>query len=234
MRAWIRVVLLTSLAGCGGVVSTISGGDGGGSDARPDGTRPDAGSCGTIGGPTGPDGCLETEPLVGSCCEVGQSICGTGDPCCVGYVWACTEENVCDIDGCHVEHWWEMEGLGCACPVEAGGPDASHDAKPDVAPHEAGLVPCGTQACPPTDICVTTESGGGPCLEPNDAGGCPGGYTREGGCCVFMSTTYACEPATGSCAGGVTCPSECATDLCKGCPCAIASDHELTCTCDAP
>ena len=83
-------------------------------------------------------GCVSPEPAEGDACNEGQTVCQTGDPCCIGYAWSC--------DGS--SHTWRRYGLGCACRVDAGAIDAGLDAGPD-----AGAFVCGNLICTGTEYC---------------------------------------------------------------------------------
>jgi hypothetical protein len=208
----LAIPLSLSASACGGV---FLAGDDGGADSGKDAISSDggesdgAGTCDLHDPPTGPGGCLMEDPAEGSCCRSGQSICETGDPCCVGYVWACQSGK------------WQKEGLGCACMLDAGSGDA---AKGD----DAGPTSCGKLTCKSGEVCVVQESSEGPCLRPDDAGVCPPPTTSTGGCCTYSTTTYQCQPEPASCDGHLTCG--CATSLCQ-CECTGAMGSTLQCAC---
>lgn len=117
-------------AACGGTDSSLLGGGGDGGFSL-DGAGGD-------GSAHGDGGCID--PTEGQSCGKGDVACSSGDPCCVGYAWAC-------IDG-----KWNKEGLGCACM-----------AKPD-----AGPFACGDKTCEPGEFCevqppgIAFEDGGTP------------------------------------------------------------------------
>jgi hypothetical protein len=73
-------------------------------------------------------GCIT--PTVGQACTTSELACQPHDPCCAGYEWTC------DVS----TGTWQQVGLGCACAVEAGLP-------------EAGPFTCGTATCPGADFC---------------------------------------------------------------------------------
>lgn len=129
-----RLALLALLvplgAACSGSTASI--------DGSPDGSTSDAAA--TDGSTSGGDGgCLKQDPLEGTPCTPGQSVCDTGvDLCCRGYAWLCNP----------TKHTWEKAGLGCAC-------------LPDAGQHDAGYFACGEKTCAPNEYC-TTASGGVP------------------------------------------------------------------------
>ena len=64
--------------------------------------------------------CLSPEPQEGSACTQGQTVCPTGDPCCIGYEWGCDPQT----------GTWKKLGLGCACLDSGLLPDTTADAPP--------------------------------------------------------------------------------------------------------
>jgi hypothetical protein len=135
------------LAGaCGGSTSEGSplGGDGGGVDGQ------------SVDSSSSSDGaaCLMNDPIEGSACTPGQTVCSHGNICCIGYVFYCDP----------ARNVWEKQGVGCACMVgdmDAGGGDAPSDAPPDViVPHDAGPFACGPSVtCSANQYCTDQPPG---------------------------------------------------------------------------
>lgn len=107
-----------------------------------------------------------------------------------------------------------------------GGSDASSQDD-----SQSKSVACNGQTCTGGTVCVVTTSGGGPCLQPDDAGVCPDG-THTTGCCDNTTTTYACEALPDSCNGALACP--CASSLCQCGDCNVADAGVLSCQCLYP
>ena len=207
--------------GCGGTLSTAdSATDGGSADTGSgdasyvDGTSSRDASSDSSAGDAG---CV-ADPVVGVACTPGVGACSPGDLCCSGE-WTCNATT----------STWTLERGGCACLVDAG----SGNTLPD-----GGIAVASCDACTASEICVVTVSGGGPCLMPNDAGGCPNGSTASPGqCCDNSSTAYRCDARPSSCGQGLSCG--CAMSLCQNCLCQGTSPGSsavstLNCACEYP
>jgi hypothetical protein len=131
-----------AIVACGGSTASVvgdgngNGGDDGGTDGASN--TPDGSSDAALGD----GGCLATEPVEGSACTPGQSVCASGgDICCIGYAWQCDPTT----------RTWRKEGVGCACIVDAGSPDTG---RPD-----AGSFACGNDLCNGAQYCLTVSGG---------------------------------------------------------------------------
>lgn len=122
--------MVLTLVGCGGATASSLEGTTDPTDASHADARPsDAGGDARLGD----GGCLADEPVEGSACASGQSVCSRGDPCCIGYMWSCdTSAGV-----------WRKLGLGCAC-------------RPPV---DAGSFTCGTRTCGGASVCLDQAPG---------------------------------------------------------------------------
>jgi hypothetical protein len=126
---------------CGGSTSSSNGGtdDGGATDATTDGT-----------GARGDGGCFVSEPVEGSACSLGQTICDSGNACCRGYAWSCeTGANL-------TTGTWKKLGLGCACVPDAGQNDAGQT---EAGQSDAGPFGCGSSTCNGAQYCQVVSGG---------------------------------------------------------------------------
>jgi hypothetical protein len=206
-----------TVAGCGGSLSSSDASDARSGDAgsRDDSSANDAGSRDAspeAGGDAA--GCIAT-PVTGAACTPGVAACSPGDLCCTGE-WTCDATS----------HTWTLERGGCACLVDAG----SGQTLPD-----GGISVASCASCTSSEICVVTVASGGPCLMPNDAGGCPNGSTASPGqCCDDSSTSYRCDSRPPACGQELSCG--CAMSLCQSCLCqgTTPSGNTLNCACEYP
>jgi hypothetical protein len=92
-----------------------------------------------------------------------------------------------------------------------------------------GAASCAGTTCSSSDVCVRTQTQGGPCFRPADGGDCPPGMTFSGVCCVGIPT-FACAPRPPACGATLTCA--CAMSaLCQpGVTCSTPSQTEIDCT----
>lgn len=128
--AWVPI----ALAACGGNVQL------GVSDASVHDSAVDAASDGAPTDSGGGDAAC-VNPVQGTPCTTSEVACTMpGDPCCIGYVWAC-------IGGPSGASVWTQEGLGCACRA---------DAATDVATDDGGHVDANPSACPSTWAAAST------------------------------------------------------------------------------
>lgn len=138
--------------------------------------------------PPGDGGCLTEEPRVGASCTENQSVCGQGDPCCIGYEWSCVGD-----------HWSKL-GLGCSCRVDAGG-DAGSDGGNEAGHADAGPFTCGTHTCDPEQqYCEYSYSG--VAMPGTDAGPRIGCESFDAGCatpsCACIGASFSAT-SPGSC-----------------------------------
>jgi hypothetical protein len=159
----------------------------------------------------------------GDCNGAAFTFCGSdgrlGTGCCPAGAHCAPPEPYCD------------RGSG-RCELQPPGPSAGCGEVGMIV--DAGPTACGTATCAAGDICVVTESGGGPCLSPDDAGLCPDGKPPTGGCCNREVTDYACAPLPGACGGTLSCA--CAASLCTCGGCGVPNDvgNTLHCVCVVP
>lgn len=177
----VSVVIVALIAACGGATTAALDA----ADASPDDAA------------TGDGGCLVQEPAEGTACGPGQSVCSTGDACCVGYVWGCDATT----------HKWKKWGLGCACRLDAG-----HDAP--AIPIDAGPFACGNVTCGGSQYCTDHPPG----IRGPDGSTFPDAYNCDplpAACsgnptcaCVVPTLGGSCQVASCSASGGhvtVTC-----------------------------
>jgi hypothetical protein len=128
-----------AIIACGGSTASV-GGDGNGDGADGSADADSNGRDGSKDAAMGDGSCLE--PVEGSACTPGQSVCASGgDICCIGYAWLCDATT----------HTWKKEGVGCACIRDAGPADTG---RPD-----AGPFACGNDTCNGEQYCWTVSGG---------------------------------------------------------------------------
>jgi hypothetical protein len=217
MRAFHRIAIRTALSllaalctleGCSGAVGPADGSN-----------RTDASD--VVLAETGIDqtGCPQNPSAAANtpCSNDGQTCSNCQDPC-----------QFCNILRCTGGHWTPEEVF----PTDCNGGDVP---PVDARLADASGVACGDRTCAPGQVCVRTESSGGPCQPVPDGGVCPPNTVPNGPCCIAYGVTYACADRPAGC-DPLSCG--CAGTLCGagpgGCPCVNATATQLECACRFP
>jgi hypothetical protein len=158
--------------------------DGGGTDAHP-----------PADAHVGDGGCIEN-PLPRSTCSAGEEACIAGNECCIGYVLVC-------MGGV-----WTEQGVGCACKLDAGGPDVVMlpDGGGGEIPtnHRPNDDQCATSPAPGT--CNEMTGGGAMCSADTDCtAGTNGRCVESTGGALFCSCTYDTCSTDSDCMTGDLC-----------------------------
>jgi hypothetical protein len=122
--------------------------------------------------------------------------------------------------------------LACVVTIAFMG-CSSGDGTKDASGVDAPAGDCGGLTCGAQQICVRTQTSGGPCLRPEDGAACPNGSTFSGVCCV-SDPAFACAARPSGCGATVDCACAAATLCVSGHTCSTPVAGRVDCTLLAP